>query len=112
MAGVSHGGPRRRRPRGGGRHAPRRWETSADDVVPGRAGFYRHDLGPGRWLRVVVDFNQSPAFVVTAFAPMDRAVWSRRAVGIAWWERRAGCRGWGPPIVGRLRTGPWGPRRL
>lgn len=38
-----------------------------DDPVPGRERFYRRDLDPGRWLRVVVDFNQSPAFVVTAF---------------------------------------------
>jgi hypothetical protein len=38
-----------------------------DDPVPGRERFYRRDLDPGRWLRVVVDFNVSPAFVVTAF---------------------------------------------
>jgi hypothetical protein len=38
-----------------------------DDPVPGREGFYRRDLDPRRWLRVVVDFNESPAFVVTAF---------------------------------------------
>lgn len=37
------------------------------DSVPGRERFYRHDLDPRRWLRVVVDFNESPAFVVTAF---------------------------------------------
>lgn len=38
-----------------------------DDPAPGRERFFRRDLEPGRWLRVVVDFNQSPAFVVTAF---------------------------------------------
>jgi hypothetical protein len=37
------------------------------DPVAGRERFYRRDLDPGRWLRVVVDFNESPAFVVTAF---------------------------------------------
>ena len=38
-----------------------------DDPVRGRGRFYRRDLDPSRWLRVVVDFNESPAFVVTAF---------------------------------------------
>lgn len=38
-----------------------------DDPVPGRERFYRRDLDPRRWMRVVVDFNQSPAVVVTAF---------------------------------------------
>jgi hypothetical protein len=38
-----------------------------DDPVPGRERFYRRDLDPRRWLRVVVDFNDTPAFVVTAF---------------------------------------------
>lgn len=37
------------------------------DVVPGRERFYRRDLDPQRWLRVVIDFNETPAFVVTAF---------------------------------------------
>jgi hypothetical protein len=37
------------------------------DPAPGRERFYRRDLDPRRWLRVVVDFNESPAFVVTAF---------------------------------------------
>jgi hypothetical protein len=37
------------------------------DPVSGRERFYRRDLDPRRWLRVVVDFNESPAFVVTAF---------------------------------------------
>jgi hypothetical protein len=38
-----------------------------EDPVPGRERFYRRDLDPRRYLRVVVDFNQYPAFVVTAF---------------------------------------------
>jgi hypothetical protein len=38
-----------------------------NDPAPGRERFYRCDLDPTRWLRVVVDFNQSPGFVVTAF---------------------------------------------
>jgi hypothetical protein len=37
------------------------------DPAPGRERFYRRDLDPRRWLRVVVDFTESPAFVVTAF---------------------------------------------
>lgn len=37
------------------------------DVLQGRERFYRQDLDPRRWLRVVVDFNESPPFVVTAF---------------------------------------------
>jgi hypothetical protein len=40
-----------------------------DDPLPGRERFYRADFpAAGRWLRVVVDFNQVPAPVVTAFA--------------------------------------------
>lgn len=38
-----------------------------DDRVPDRERFYRRDLDPRRWLRVVVDFKESPAFVVPAF---------------------------------------------
>jgi hypothetical protein len=38
-----------------------------DDPAPGRERYFRHDLDPHRWLRVVVDFNESPGFVVTAF---------------------------------------------
>lgn len=36
------------------------------DRRPGREQFYRRDLDPKRWLRVVVDFNDAPAWVVTA----------------------------------------------
>ncbi|HEX3391080.1 MAG TPA: hypothetical protein VHS55_00800 [Solirubrobacteraceae bacterium] len=38
-----------------------------NDPAPGRERFFRRDLGSTRFLRVVVDFNESPAFVVTAF---------------------------------------------
>ena len=37
------------------------------DPLPGRERFYReHFPESGRWLRVVVDFNDEPAWVVTA----------------------------------------------
>jgi hypothetical protein len=38
----------------------------ADDPIAGREQFYRRDLDPRRWLRVVVDFGEAPAWVVTA----------------------------------------------
>ncbi|MGH2986217.1 MAG: hypothetical protein ACRDLO_05980 [Solirubrobacterales bacterium] len=38
----------------------------ADDRIAGRERFYRQDIDLRRWLRVVVDFNQAPAWVVTA----------------------------------------------
>jgi hypothetical protein len=39
-----------------------------DDPVAGRERFYRMDFTTaGRWLRVVVDFNEDPGWVVTAF---------------------------------------------
>jgi hypothetical protein len=42
------------------------------DPEPGRERFYQQDLDQRRWLRVVVDFNQDPAWVVTAFIqPFD-----------------------------------------
>lgn len=38
------------------------------DPLPGRDRFYRrHVTDRVRWIRVVVDFNESPAVVVTAF---------------------------------------------
>jgi len=37
-----------------------------DDPIPGRERFYRRHLAERRWLRVVVDFNDAPAWVVTA----------------------------------------------
>jgi hypothetical protein len=42
-------------------------DVREEDPAPGRERFYRRDLDSRRWLRVVVDFNESPAFVVTAF---------------------------------------------
>ena len=37
-----------------------------DDPLPGRERFYRDNFPvPGTWLRVVVDFNDEPAWVVT-----------------------------------------------
>jgi hypothetical protein len=52
-------------------------DAREDDPRPGRERFYRQDLDPGRWLRVVVDFKCKPAFVVTAFVqhnnPRDAA---------------------------------------
>lgn len=38
----------------------------AEDPIPGRERFYRRHILANRWLRVVVDFNDSPAWVVTA----------------------------------------------
>ncbi|MGH2591612.1 MAG: hypothetical protein ACRDGW_12550 [Actinomycetota bacterium] len=37
-----------------------------EDPRPGRERFYRRHIDLRRWLRVVVDFNQIPAWVVTA----------------------------------------------
>lgn len=38
-----------------------------DDPRPGRERYYsQHVLEPRRWLRVVVDFNERPGWVVTA----------------------------------------------
>jgi hypothetical protein len=37
-----------------------------DDPIAGRERFHRrHILTPGRWLRVVVDFNEIPGWIVT-----------------------------------------------
>jgi hypothetical protein len=41
------------------------------DPRPGRERFWREGLGPGRWLFAVVDFNESPARIVTAFGRRD-----------------------------------------
>jgi hypothetical protein len=36
--------------------------------MPGRERFYRTDFTvPGTWLRVVVDFNEQPGWIVAAF---------------------------------------------
>jgi hypothetical protein len=42
------------------------------DPEPGRERFYRqHILDPGRWLRVVVDFNEKPGRIVTALVQIS-----------------------------------------
>jgi len=38
-----------------------------DDPRPGRERYYTENLGPTRWLRVVIDFSTDPGEVVTAF---------------------------------------------
>lgn len=47
-----------------------------DDPRPGRERFYRQNpLDPGRWLRVVVDFNDVPAWVVTVVVQKGDPRW-------------------------------------
>ena len=41
------------------------------DPRPGRERFYRRDLDGRRWLRVIVDFTEEPAWVVTAFVQQN-----------------------------------------
>ncbi len=38
-----------------------------EDPIPSRQHFYRRHFDGRRWLRVIVDFNDEPAFIVTAF---------------------------------------------
>jgi hypothetical protein len=38
----------------------------APDPIADRERFYRQHIEPGRWLRVVVDFSEDPAWIVTA----------------------------------------------
>jgi hypothetical protein len=38
------------------------------DPRPGRERYYSRDVGPSRWLFVVVQFNETPARIVTAYA--------------------------------------------
>lgn len=38
------------------------------DPRPGRERYYRWNIGPSRWLFAVVDFNETPARIVTAYA--------------------------------------------
>lgn len=47
-------------------NAIHRPDVVSDDPQPLRERFYRRDLEPRRWLRVVVDFSEKPAFVITA----------------------------------------------
>jgi hypothetical protein len=37
------------------------------DPRPGRERYYGDGRGPSRWLRVIVDLNEEPGWVVTAF---------------------------------------------
>jgi hypothetical protein len=42
------------------------------DPRPARERFYRQNaLRPGRWMRVVVDFNQDPGWIVTVLVQDD-----------------------------------------
>jgi hypothetical protein len=38
------------------------------DTLPERTRFYRRDVGPSRWLMVVVSYEQQPARIITALA--------------------------------------------
>jgi hypothetical protein len=43
-----------------------------DDPRPGRERFYRQNaLTPGRWMRVVIDWNDAPGWVVTVLVQDD-----------------------------------------
>ena len=42
-------------------------DSRREDPIPSRQHFYRRHLDGRRWLRVIVDFNDEPAFIVTAF---------------------------------------------
>lgn len=56
--------------------AVQRPDYDEKDPRPGRERFYRENaLRPGRWLRVVVDFNEDPGWVVTALV-QDGDPWS------------------------------------
>jgi hypothetical protein len=41
------------------------------DPIAGRERFYRQHVEPGRWLRVVVDFSEDPAWVVTVVVQVN-----------------------------------------
>jgi hypothetical protein len=38
------------------------------DTLPDRRRFYRRDVGPSRWLMVVVSYEQQPGRIITALA--------------------------------------------
>jgi hypothetical protein len=43
-----------------------------EDRRPGRERFYRHNaLRPGRWMRVVVDYDEDPGWIVTVLIQED-----------------------------------------
>jgi len=41
-------------------------DTSCPGRRPGRMELYARGLGPARWMAVIVDYSDSPAWVVTA----------------------------------------------
>ncbi len=49
----------------------RRWRPSRrpdhvePDALPARSRFYRHGVGPSRWLMAVVSYEQEPARIIT-----------------------------------------------
>jgi hypothetical protein len=47
-------------------NAVARPDHRAVDRIPGRERFYRQHIEPGRWLRVVVQFDDGGAWIVTA----------------------------------------------
>lgn len=38
------------------------------DALPARTRYYRHAVGPSRWLLVVVSYEQEPGRIITAVA--------------------------------------------
>ncbi len=48
--------------------AVRRPSKQVPDPIAGRERYYRQGIGPSRWIMTVVDFSQTPARIVTAFA--------------------------------------------
>ncbi|MBV9195769.1 MAG: hypothetical protein JO168_16645 [Solirubrobacterales bacterium] len=38
------------------------------DALPARTRFYRRNVGPSRWLMVVVSYEQQPTRIITALA--------------------------------------------
>jgi hypothetical protein len=41
-------------------------EHIAHDTRPGRVRYFARNLGPSKWLRVVVSYEESPALIITA----------------------------------------------
>ena len=51
--------------------------TAPDPVYENRTRYYARDVGPSRWLLVVVSYEQTPARIVSAFANRkDPKSWS------------------------------------
>jgi sarcosine oxidase gamma subunit len=51
--------------------------VAADPIVAARTRYYARGVGPGRWLLVVVSYEQVPARIVSAFANRkDPRSWS------------------------------------